>query len=419
MKVFKFGGASVKDAASFKNVASILSAYQDEDIVLVLSALGKTTNKLESILEAHYMGGPNAKALLSELISFHLEIVHKLFTDVTAIVAELNDLFVEIEWILEDEPHSDYNYEYDQLVSFGELFSTRILSGYLNEIGLSNHWLDARNVILTDNSYRRANVNWAQTELRIVHQIPPLLAERKLVITQGFIGCTSENYNSTLGREGSDFSAGVFSYALNAESLSIWKDVPGILTGDPRRLEDVVKIEHMSYREAIEMTYYGAKVIHPKTIKPLQNKGISLFVRSFKNPEEHGTEIKHFEVEPNYPPVIVIEDDQCLINISTKDFSFIAEKHLSGIFTQLAEYGISVRLMRNTAISFTICSTYEERKMNKLIDFLQEDFNVELIPDLQLVTVRHYNLETIEKYRINRKVLFEEQLSKMVQLVLE
>ncbi len=284
LKVFKFGGASVKDAEGFINVGKILQKYKDDKIVIVVSAMGKTTNALEEVVKSYYAGDGKAAELLENIKNNHFQLISQLIPVSAEIMDDINDTFVEIDWILEESPHDDYDYAYDQIVSIGELLSSKILAHYLHYMKISSTWLDIRDVILTDNTYRDARIQWETTQTNAKNKIEPLLKSANHVVTQGFIGSTSENFTTTLGREGSDYTAAILSYCLDAESMHIWKDVPGVLTGDPRIFDEVIKLPRLSYKEAIEMTYYGAKVIHPKTIKPIQNKQIPLYVRPFLDP---------------------------------------------------------------------------------------------------------------------------------------
>jgi aspartate kinase len=309
VKVFKFGGASVRDVEGFTNVSNILQLYKEEKIVVVVSAIGKTTNALEEVIKSFYARDGRTQSLLDQIRSTHQSLAETLMPGVSGIQDEINDTLVEIDWILEEDPHEDYDYTYDQIVSIGELLSSKILAHYMAYLGLSSRWLDIRDVILTDNTYRDARIIWDVTTRHAQSKINPLLTQKNLIITQGFIGSTSENFTTTLGREGSDYTAAILSYCLDADSMHIWKDVPGVLTGDPRIFDQVTHLPRLSYKEAIEMTYYGAKVIHPKTIKPIQNKAIPLYVRPFLDPGSLGTIISD-EKENTYPPVIVIEPDQ-------------------------------------------------------------------------------------------------------------
>jgi len=417
MRVFKFGGASVKDAEAVRNVANILQNYKGERLVIVVSAMGKTTNALERVVDAYYQKTGEAQAYLDELKQAHSVILGALFEANDPIFDTVNDTLVEIEWVLEEEPEESYDYIYDQIVSIGEFLSTHIVSAYLCKVELPTTWLDARNVILTDNTYRAAKVEWEATVKNANRVVPPL-SEKGFVMTQGFIGGTSENFTTTLGREGSDFTAAIFSYCLDVESMSVWKDVPGILTANPRIFKNVTKIDHLSYREAIEMTYYGAKVIHPTTIKPLQNKNIPMYVKSFVEPEGEGTRISG-DIDAFYPPIIVVEKEQVLLHISTRNFSFVAEENLSVIFAVLAKHKLKVNMMQSTAISFSVCLTNEVRHIEGLMEDLREDFNITKQDNLELVTVRHYKPEVIAQLKINKLIILEAHIRDMVQMVVK
>lgn len=419
LKVFKFGGASVKDAKSIQNVAGILEKYKDESLLIVVSAMGKTTNALEEVTKAYYKKTGEAQKLMEEVKQSHYRMMAELFgTEKHDAFVEVNDIFVEADWVLEDEPEDSYDYIYDQIVSLGELVSTKILAAYLNGKGLATQWLDARDVILTDDIYREGWVQWDETQKRADRTAKPMLEAGGFVVTQGFIGSTTENTTTTLGREGSDYTAAIFSYCLDAESMSIWKDVPGVLTADPRLFDNVTKLDELSYREAIEMTYYGAKVIHPKTIKPLQNKSIPLFVKSFINPEGKGTMIAP-DVEDNYPPMVAIENNQALLNISTRDFSFVAEQHISDLFNQITAHRLHVNMMQNTAISFRICVTDQDGKVQDFAKAIEDKFKVRIEPNLELITVRHYNKQTLNDLRADKVVLTENKIRKTVQMVVK
>ncbi len=418
IKVFKFGGASIKDVEAIKNVVNILNRYADDKLLIVVSAMGKTTNALEQVLKSYVAQDGKTFEYFEAIKVQHQELLEALFPDDHDIYAALNDTFIEIEWVIEEIPQDEYDYLYDQIVSIGEMVSTKILAAYLNMKGINTHWLDARDVVHTDNTYREGKVNWEKTNKSAQEIIPPLFQNNKFVLTQGFIGGTSENFTTTLGREGSDYSAAIFSYCLDAVSMSIWKDVPGILTGDPRLFENVSKIDRLSYKEAIEMTYYGAKVIHPKTIKPIQNKNIPLFVKSFINPDGEGTVISN-ETEINYPPVVVIEPDQIMLHISTRDFSFVAEQHLSYLFQLFAEHRIKINMMQNMAISFSVSVTNRPRRLALLIAKLQESFNVRTDENLELMTIRHYKEEILNSLLEGKIVLFEERIRETVQMVVK
>lgn len=417
MRVFKFGGASVKNATAVRNVGEILSKYGGEDLIIVVSAMGKSTNALEKVVEAYFNKTDDPFKILNEVKAEHYAIIDELFEDSTVIKANVNDLFVEIEWVIEDEVHDGFDYVYDQIVSTGELVSTRILSAYLNTIGYENEWLDIRDIILTDDTYQEGKVNWESTVANAQKRIPNLLKSKKRAVTQGFLGVTSENHTTTLGREGSDYTAAILSYCMDAESMSIWKDVPGVLTADPRRFKNVTKIDRLSYKEAIEMTYYGAKVIHPKTIKPLQNKNIPLYVKSFVDPEGAGTVISG-DLELNYPPVVVVEPNQALLHISTKDFSFVAEDHLGQLFALFAKYRLKVNMMQNKAISFTVCVKNAPYRIKQVMEAMKEEFHVVKDTGLELVTVRHHQEALVQSLKEEKIVLMEDGSKQTIQMVL-
>jgi aspartate kinase len=418
MHVHKFGGASVKDADGFKNVSKIIESHSKQKMLIILSATGKTTNALQKVVADHYAPDADPFESLTTVKTNHYEIIKQLFDSNQLLIDEINEAFVEIEWMIEDSPHENYDFEYDQIVSVGELVSSKILAHYLHSKNLKVRWLDVRDVILTDNTYREAKVDWAETQSRIKSKTDQLFKECDIIVTQGFIGSTSENFTTTLGREGSDFTASVFSHCLDVDSMKIWKDVPGILTGDPRLFDNLTKIDAMSYREAIEMTYYGAKVLHPKTIKPIQNKGIPLQIKSFVEPEGDGTMITGID-DLVYPPIIVFEHNQCLLRIATKDFSFIAEDHLSEIFALVAKHKVKVKMMKNTAVSFIISVNNELEKVKGLVADLDENYTVFSQKDLELLTIRHYTEEIIERLTKDRIKLFVERIPKTIQMIVQ
>jgi len=418
VEVHKFGGASVKDAAGIKNVCNLLKKIESDSNIVVISAMGKTTNSLEKVVSLYMKSDPMAMEYYEKIRAKHINIMQELGLDDPAAITDIMDTFVEIEWILEDEVQDSYDYIYDQIVSVGELVSSKLLYHFAKSQHVSITWTDVRGLIMTDNTYREAKVDWKTTNDNIERESKPLLEKNKFVITQGFISSSSENFTTTLGREGSDYSAGIFSYALDAKSLTIWKDVAGILTADPRKFENVTKIDRLSYREAIEMTYYGAKVIHPKTIKPLQNKSIRLYVKPFNDFEAKGTIITS-NVEIVYPPVIVIEEDQIILHISTKDFSFVAEEHLSEIFAILTELNIKVNMMRNTAISFSLCLQNNREKIGKLTTKLSHKYGVVEDLNLDLITIRHYDGKTRQALTEGKVVYFEEIISNTIRLAVK
>jgi aspartate kinase len=415
MKVFKFGGASVKDANAVKNVATILNRFPNENIIVVISAMGKITNALERLTDAYFFKKGDATSVLSEIKNYHFDILNQLFENKNhPIFDELNNAFVELEWAIEDEPTHEYNHEYDQIVSMGEIISTKIVSAYLNEVNIKNEWLDVRGIIQTDNTYREGRVDWQLTQ-----QLSTKLSQSNGVfITQGFIGGTSENFTTTLGREGSDYTAAILAFTCNAESVTIWKDVPGVLNADPKWFDETKKLEQISYQDAIELAYYGATVIHPKTIKPLQNKKIPLYVKSFIHPEEKGTVINELQ-SPLPIPCFIFKVNQVLISISPKDFSFIIEENLSDIFNLFAEKQVKVNVMQNSAISFSISVDNDERKLPDLIKILQKQYRVLYNDNLELITIRYYDQATIERVTIDKKVLLEVKSRNTVQLVVK
>ena len=420
LNVFKFGGASLRDAAAIRNVASILQDYRGQQLVVVVSAMGKTTNALEKVAQAYWKGNPDeARQLLTELLNATLTTAKELFPEGIPgeLQAGLNDLFVSVEWALEDEPNLEYDYDYDQIVSLGELVSSTLVAAYLNAADLPTTWLDARDCIITDNTYREGWVQWPETQARITRNVPPLL-EKGFVLTQGFIGSTSENFTTTLGREGSDYSAAIFSYCLDAEKMSIWKDVPGVLTADPRLFENVSLVERLSYKEAIEMTYYGASIIHPKTIKPLQNKSIPLHVRSFLDPVGPGTVISA-DAADAYPPMVAVEKEQALVNISTRDFSFVAEHHIRELFEHITTTRLQVNMMQNTAISFNVVVNDIDDRVARFCQLVDTNFKTTVDRDLELITIRHYTPEVAGSMRRGKIQLLEGRMPLTLQMVVK
>lgn len=415
MHVFKFGGASVKDADAIRNVANILQAYKNQPLVIIVSAMGKVTNALEAVVDAYMHRSGDPQENLQIVREAHTIIAAELLGASHPIHDTLNDILVEIEWIIEEEPTESYDYVYDQIVSLGEFLSTRILAAFLCTQGLPTTWIDARDLIRTDNTYRDGNVDWADTGARMQRVVPPLVANG-FVMTQGFVGGTSENFTTTLGREGSDYTAAICAYCLNASDMTIWKDVPGILTADPRLFKNVTLLHNLSYREAIEMTYYGAQVIHPKTIKPIQNKNIPLWVRSFIDFEARGTRIDATDTEA-FLPMIVVKKNQIVLHINTRDFSFVAAEHLRDIFALLAKHRLSANMMQNTAISFSVCLDDVPARIENLEKDLIVTFNIKKDIDLELITVRHFQSSTLATVKQNKIVLLEEFLTNTAQMV--
>ena len=419
IKVFKFGGASVKDAASVKNAIEILKGFKGEKLLVVISAMGKTTNALEIVVNDYFFSKGNAHAALKDVREYQQQIMEELFSGkANPVFDKVNNFFVEADWMLDEKPQHTYNFVYDQIVSLGELISTCIVGAYLEQQGCSNIWLDVRDVLMTDNTYREAKVDWQKSEMLVQKQVVPAFSGVDVVITQGFIGGTSENYTTTLGREGSDYSAAIFAYLLNAEAMYIWKDVPGILNADPKFYKDAQKLDQISYHDAIELAYYGATVIHPKTIKPLENKNIPLFVKSFLKPEANGTTIRtNVQTKPMIPSYI-FKKNQVLISISAKDFSFIAEDNLSRIFALFAGHGVKIHLMQNSAISFSVCVDNDNFKIPALIEALQKDFKIRYNEDLMLYTIRHYYQNTIDTITSGKEILLEQRSRNTAQFVL-
>lgn len=419
IQVFKFGGASVKDVQGVKNLARIVELNRDKKLLMVISAMGKTTNALEQLTQAYVQGADNLYSIYDEIRNYHQNILSGLFEDPQhPIFDEIANTFIEIDWMLEDEPHPDYDFNYDQIVSVGELVSSKIVSAYLNFCGLKTQWIDARGYIQTDNHYREGLVNWDRTCDAIQSKLPQVL-ENQFVLTQGFIGGTSENFSTTLGREGSDYSAAIFASCLKAESVTIWKDVPGVLNADPKLFADTRKYNELPYSEALEMTYYGATVIHPKTIKPLQNANIPLLVKPFLAPEETGTRINTYALVSTEHPAIIVKKNQVLASISTKDFSFISEDHLSEIFKVFAGLRVKMNMMQISALSFSVCFDHDEQKFSKLLSELQENFKVKYNTGLELLTIRYFKRETIQELSDNRTILMEQFSRNTAQLVLK
>ncbi|MFZ4862789.1 aspartate kinase [Sphingobacterium sp. Mn56C] len=418
MQVFKFGGASVKNAENIKNATAIISSYTSSELLVVVSAIHKTTNKLEEITQAFVNQDADPFTLLAAVKKDHFDILTQLFDDHNhPIFNEINNNFVEIEWILEEEPQDPYDFLYDQIVSQGELVSSKILAAYAQHIGIPTKWIDARDYIQTDNRYREATVNWDLTEDKIGREIPPILGE-KVIITQGFIGSTSENFTTTLGREGSDYSAAIFAAGLNVADITIWKDVPGVLNADPKWFEKTELIPELSYTDAIELTYYGATVIHPKTIKPLQNKNITLNVRSFLNPDQPGTKIR--TTNQTLPvPSFIFKVDQILISIQPRDFSFIVEDNLSHIFNLFHQHRIKNNMMHNTAIRFSVVVDNTGENVDSLLADLEKRYKVTVESGLELITIRYYNQETIDRVLVNKEIIRELKDSYTCQMLVK
>lgn len=414
MRVFKFGGASIKDPQQIRNVLHVLQTVGYKDSIIIASAMGKTTNALEEVVDAYFNNPTVLQSKLQIVKDYHFAIVEDLFPDKTHIIYhQIDGLFAEIETFFELNKSPNYNFVYDQIVSYGEIISTTILSSFLNIQSVENVWIDARNLIKTDTTYRDAQVDWSATETNIKNHLKPGL----LYITQGFIGSDGNNFSVTLGREGSDYSAAIFAYCLNAESVTIWKDVPGVLNADPRYFEDTVLLNQISYVEAIELAFYGASVIHPKTLQPLQRKEIPLYVKSFINPLLPGTSVsKGADLEP-YTSCFIVKKNQLLISFSSKDFSFIMEHQVSDIFRMFAEHHIKVNVIQNSAISFSVCVEDKFNHFEKLLNQLNETFKITFNENVDLYTIRHVTDESAQKVMKDKVVLLKQVNRDTMQLV--
>ena len=414
MRIFKFGGASVKDADGIKNVFSVLEKVGHEDTLLVISAMGKTTNALEVVIKNYFEKSNELHSSLQEVKKYHYQILMDLFEDEEHdVYFAVNSLFADLEYFIRSNKSPNYNFVYDQVVSFGELISTTIVSHYFAHAGLKNNWIDVRNFIKTDNTYRDANVDWEKTQQLIAKGVK----KKALNITQGFLGSDENNFTTTLGREGSDYTAAIFAYCLNAESVTIWKDVPGVMNADPRYFENAILLNQISYREAIELAFYGATVIHPKTLQPLQRKEIPLHVKSFINPLLPGTSVaKGQDLEPQ-TPCYIVKRDQLLISLSSIDFSFIMEENISEIFALFHQYKMKVSLIQNSAISFSVCVEDKFVNFNDLKNILAKKFKVAYNENVSLYTIRHFNKEAAEMVEKGKTVLLKQISRETLQVV--
>jgi aspartate kinase len=419
MMVFKFGGASVKSAEGVKNVAEIISKNRDNNPWIIISAMGKITNALEELLQLVMLNNALWHSKLQEIKEFHFSIAHQLMPQEHEVFSQLENVFAEMYWVCEETQRKSFDYEYDQLVSNGEILSTRIIAGYLNYIGISTIWTDARDLIRTDRTFREGNIDWPTTEqaLRLYASQVKSQYPESIVLTQGFIASTADNESVTLGREGSDYTASIIAHCLNASEVVIWKDVPGVLNADPRLFNDAVLLHELSYYDAIEMTYYGATVIHPKTIKPLQNKNIPLRVKSFIEPQFDGTFIGRSHERSNIPCYIV-KPNQVLISISPRDFSFIIEENIRDIFQELSARRIKVNLMQNSALKFSVCVNHDYERVEDFIASLQHKFKVLFNENCELLTVRNYSDGVELEHIKNKKVLIEQKSRNTLQVVL-
>lgn len=419
MKVFKFGGASINSVERIQNVGRIIQSYKGEKIFIIISAMGKTTNALEKVVNAFVEGRKEeALQLFEQVKQQHLNTLKFLVT-INWQQAEnhLKDFFTEIEWLLHDKPVREYDYYYDQVVCSGELLSTAMMSAYLNEAGIINKWVDVRDIVRTDDNFRDAGIDWNFTAQKVNEEVLPLFNEYDIVLTQGFIGATDENESTTLGREGSDYSAAIFANLLNAGSQTIWKDVEGVMNADPKQFPDAQFLSALSYDEVIEMAYYGAQVIHPKTIKPLQNKNIPLHVRCFLQPELPGTVISNKPVH-NLPPVIVVKENQVLLKLESRDFSFVGEHYVSDLYELFGNLKVKPNLVQTGAISIVCCLDDRPDKIEKLALAAAALFDVTIEKNLTLLTIRHYTKEKFDELTKDKTVLLSQRTTETIQAIL-
>ncbi|HOM41654.1 MAG TPA: aspartate kinase [Bacteroidales bacterium] len=415
MKVYKFGGGVVKDAEGVKNIARILSGT-DENLIVVVSAFGKTTNALEKVLETWYNKNGEFRALLGRIYDYHLDIARKLFTDGKEVIDSLNLAFSKLEDYLLTEKIRDYDYEYDQIVSYGEIWASIIVAGYLQKEGFDVEWVDIRNCLITDDNYRDAGILWGESSKETKRCFDFL--KRKIYVTQGFIGGTITGQTTTLGREGSDYTAAVLANMLDAKEVVVWKDVPGILNADPVWLDDAVKLDEISYKEAVEMSFSGAKIIHPKTIKPLHNKNIPLYVKPFFNPGEPGTLVSSISrVTTDAVPVYIRKENQILISVLPVDFSFVMGDNLSIVFHSFMQHRVKVNLVQASAVSINVCVDYEKTKIEKLIKDLKRDYKVLYNDNVEILTVMRYNREATARILAGREILLEQKTRRVVRYV--
>ncbi|PWU02237.1 MAG: aspartate kinase [Bacteroidetes bacterium] len=419
MKVFKFGGASVNSVERIKNMGNILKQFPGEKILIVVSAMGKTTNALEKVVAAFYNGQKDqALQLFEQIKQQHLQTAkYVLVTEFNPALERLSEQFTEIEWALHDKPVRDFDYYYDQIVCAGELFSTTIVNAYLNEIEVFSQWLDVRDIFRTDDNFRDANIDWNFTQGKVNELVKPVFEKTNIILTQGFIGATDENESTTLGREGSDYSAAVFANMLNAESLTIWKDVEGVMNADPKEFSDAQFISDLNYDEVIEMAYYGAQVIHPKTIKPLQNKSIPLNVKCFLDPKLPGTKIRKGNLK-GLPPIIVLKQNQVLIHLHSRDFSFVGEKPIADLYQLFGSIKIKPNLIQTGAVSLEVCLDDRPEKIEKLAGRASESFDVQVEKGLTLLTVRHYREEIFERLTKDRQIVLIQRTPETVQVLM-
>lgn len=414
MQILKFGGASVKDADGVRNLEKVLNVVGTKKTLIIISAMGKTTNAMEKVIDHYFNSKHQLQSSIQDVKKYHNAILLDLFENESHEVFKVvSNLFQELSDFFSRNKSPDYSFVYDQTIGFGELVSTTIVSYYLNHKGVQNSWLDVRELIKTDNYYRDAKVQWEATQSKISSAVNGNI----LYITQGFLGSDTNNFTTTLGREGSDYTAAIFAYCLNAKSVTIWKDVPGVLNADPRYFENATLLHSLSYEEAIELSYYGASVIHPKTLQPLQRKEIPLYVKSFLNPKNNGTKVgKALELSPK-APCYILRDNQILISVSSLDFSYIVEENISHIFKLLHLHKMKVRSIQNSAISFSVCVENKYDHLEPLILQLKAKYNVKVDLDVKLYTIRHYNAKAIDEIEKNKTVLMKQITPETVQLI--
>ncbi len=418
MKVFKFGGASVKDAEGVRNVAKVLARFPDDDLLIVVSAMGKTTNALEDVVWAH-LDGKDTKPMVDALRSLHFTVLKEVAPDTDTAARSLDQSFRDLLRVLAIRGSGDADEDYDQIVSLGEVWSTIIVGAHLNAAGLASHWVDARAVIRTDDHFRAARIDWEGSQAQADQVLSPLRSTKPArIITQGFIGSTADGRTTTLGREGSDFSAAIFAYLLDAESVTIWKDVPGMFNADPKRFPDTRLLSHISYREAIELSYFGASVIHPRTLQPLQKKGILLYVRSFLDLDAPGSTIDARSENDSLIPSFIVKPKQLLISITPRDLSFIVEENLSGIFRRFAQQNVRIDLMQNSALAFSV-AVDDTPRSRQLIGELMAEYEVKYNEGCELVTVRHYDEPTLAKLTVGKEVMLEQRSRTTARFVLK
>ena len=424
MIIFKFGGASVKDADAVRQLSNIVKSNSGKKLIVVVSAMGKITNALERLINSYYNQLPDIDDIFNEIKQFHFDIVNDLFNDninkefsIDDFKQTVNDVFIKLNRKINKNPSSDYDFEYDQIICFGEIISTKIVSAYLNFININNKWIDVRDCLKTDNNFREAKVDWEKSSPLVLKNFS-FNESNNIYLTQGFIASSINGYSSSLGREGSDFTASILAYILNAKSISVWKDVPGFLNADPKWFDKTEKLDEISYQEAIELAFYGAKIIHPKTIKPIQNKSIPLYVRSFLNPEDEGTVIRSIKHKLDLVPVYIRKQNQVLLSISPLDFSFIIEENISKIFALFAKYKIKVNLIQNSAISLSVCISNNTNKFRQLINDLKKEYKVLYNKNVELITIRHYTDEAVNKAIMNKKILLEQKSRNTARFVL-